>query len=198
MKRARVSSSGDTLTGGTKDVNPQYISAFLSTTAGSPTAAVETIINSPIVHVGPATNNTAIIIECLKLWVDLPPPATTDINAALTQRSAFFSFTTASRNVAGTVTVAQISDAHCLAAVGRDTYNSFTAAGTGIEFADTDPRCWDFTDGAGHGVLFASDNLNFQFQTVGYAGAATVNFKLMYRFKKVSLVEYIGIVQSQQ
>jgi len=58
----------------------------------------------------------------------------------------------------------------------------------------------DLTDGAGHGMLVATDNLYLTIfaasATVPFTGAVTC--KCMYRFKKVSLQEYIGIVQSQQ
>jgi hypothetical protein len=76
--------------------------------------------------------------------------------------------------------------------------NSFTAAGTGITDLVNSPRKWDFTDGAGHGILVATDNIFIQASTNGQNTASLFRFKILYRFKSVSLVEYIGIVQSQQ
>lgn len=69
------------------------------------------------------------------------------------------------------------------------------------------PDFHDLTDGAGHGLLVATDNIWLTcYATAATADAgenavlnvATVNADLIYRFKEVSLQEYIGIVQSQQ
>ena len=61
------------------------------------------------------------------------------------------------------------------------------------------------TDGAGHGVLIATDNVYFSLlynaiPTDGIAVQFTIGggCDLLYRFKEVGLKEYIGIVQSQQ
>lgn len=62
----------------------------------------------------------------------------------------------------------------------------------------------DLTDGAGHGVLIATDNvwltawLNGAVPDIGTTAQLNVYAELLYRFKKVTLQEYIGIVQSQQ
>lgn len=57
----------------------------------------------------------------------------------------------------------------------------------------------DLTDEAGHGILIATDNL---YMNIGSANTGTHTWsgvaRLSYRFKDVSLEEYIGIVQSQQ
>ena len=73
--------------------------------------------------------------------------------------------------------------------------------GWDVGFVDTNPTLRDLTDGAGHGILVATDSI---FLT-GYVpsnwytnGTNTVFVKLLYRWKDVSLAEYIGIVQSQQ
>lgn len=57
----------------------------------------------------------------------------------------------------------------------------------------------DLTDEAGHGILVATDNIYAYLNTINTAShtlAATAT--ITYRFKDVSLEEYIGIVQSQQ
>lgn len=62
----------------------------------------------------------------------------------------------------------------------------------------------DLTDGAGHGVLIATDSIwltgfiNGAVPDIGTTAAVNVYAEILYRFKKVSLQEYIGIVQSQQ
>src|SRR3990172_1774589 len=64
MKRART----DSLTGGTKDVNPQFLSTLVTMTVAN--TAVEQAVGTPIVRVGPETQNTAIILEVLKLFIE--------------------------------------------------------------------------------------------------------------------------------
>jgi len=58
--------------------------------------------------------------------------------------------------------------------------------------------CTDLTDGAGHGILVATDTFQVAIQSQGYVAAQVYGFKILYRMKTVGLVEYIGIVQSQQ
>lgn len=74
--------------------------------------------------------------------------------------------------------------------------------------ADTEPVNWhDLTDGAGHGVLVATDNIFLTLQTAATVVGASATITaatgfgecaILYRFKEVGLAEYIGIVQSQQ
>lgn len=70
--------------------------------------------------------------------------------------------------------------------------------GTGVGYNQDVFQVIDLTDGDGHGILVATDNIYFQVTSNGFAGAQEQSAKLLYRFKEVSLVEYIGIVQSQQ
>lgn len=189
MKRAR-GARGDQLTGGTGDVNPQYLSGKITLSAAN--TATEVTLGTPIVRIGPATKGKVIIMELIKLLVSLPKFDIT--NAAATDRSQFFSLTTASKGSA----VATLDDPKCLAAISRELENAFTAAGTGLIENSQSPAIWDFTDGAGHGVLVATDNLFLQANTTNQAAASTFGFKLTYRFKEVGVDEYIGIVQSQQ
>lgn len=193
MSRKRVASSAqDILTGGTRDVNPQYISGRV-TLSGTNTAT-EVIIGTPIVRVGPTTGNTAIIMELLKLWVD--PPRVDVEAAAAVVRGTQFSLATASSGT--TAVVLFLDNPICIARLSTELTNAFTAAGTGMLQNRNDPSVWDFTDGAGHGILVATDNLFIVAGTVGQNAASFFTWKISYRFKRVSLVEYIGIVQSQQ
>lgn len=56
----------------------------------------------------------------------------------------------------------------------------------------------DFTDGAGHGMLIGVDSLFARLASTATGSANTAYIRLYYRFKEVSLTEYVGIVQSQQ
>lgn len=76
--------------------------------------------------------------------------------------------------------------------------NFYGTLPTGV-IEDENPQFHDLTDGAGHGILIATDAL---YLNITFTGAVTVNFqtylKLFYRLKAVGVEEYIGIVQSQQ
>ena len=189
MSRKRVATS-DQLTGGTKDVNPQTMSGFLVLSAANTTTSAAQ--GTPIVRVGPQTGNDAIIMEILKIWADMPIQ---DLeNAAVTTRSCILALTTYDPSTAAV----SFADPRCLAMFRHEIRNAFTAAGTGILDIQEDPREMDLTDGAGHGMLVATDNIYLQGQSAGFTAAVRFNWKILYRFKRVSLVEYIGIVQSQQ
>lgn len=74
---------------------------------------------------------------------------------------------------------------------------AFTAGGTyAVQY--NEPIVQDFTDGAGHGFLVATDNLFLQASSANLDAAGVVRVKVLYRWKNVSLAEYVGIVQSQQ
>lgn len=80
-----------------------------------------------------------------------------------------------------------------------DHFITFSTDNESVEFHD-------LTDGAGHGILVATDNIYLSVQTslTAYNGSSAdeiIGFcfaDLIYRFKEVKLQEYIGIVQSQQ
>ena len=182
----------DQLTGGSRDVCPQYMSGRVTMTAAN--TAVELSLGTPIVRVGPQTAGKSIIMELIRLYVDFPK--IDQDNAAATDRTMQFSMTTTSTG--GTPAIATLDNPRSVAFLSKEVRNAFTAAGTGILDINQDPHVWDFTDGAGHGILIATDNLFLQAITSGQSGASSFNFKLLYRFHTVSLVEYIGIVQSQQ
>lgn len=183
----------DTLTGGTKDVNPQYISgAVVMTTVNT---AKEETIGLPILRPGQGASQTkAQVIELLKCWVHMPS-AGTDFVAANTAYSAQFTVATSSQGT----TVPNLSNTRVLAQFRQAYAGAFTAAGT-YSTPSFGIQVWDFTDGAGHGILVGTDNLFLQADTDGYAAGdiPTMTYKLLYRFKEVSLIEYIGMVQSQQ
>jgi hypothetical protein len=77
---------------------------------------------------------------------------------------------------------------------------AFTAGGTYTSTYNP-VQMWDQDDGAGHGVLVATDKMFVQYQLVANTTVPTSNnlaFKMLYRFKSVGVEEYVGIVQSQQ
>lgn len=192
MPKRTAASYGDQLTGGTRDVNPQFMSGILTLSAAN--TATEVTLGTPIVRVGPQSDGHATIMELLKIWVDYP--AIDADAAAATDRTMRFSASTTSSG--GTPAVLSLDNPRVLTAMQMQLRNAFTAAGTGMLESSLQPQEFDFTDGAGHGVLVATDNIFLQALTAGQAGASSFRWKILYRFKRVSLVEYIGIVQSQQ
>lgn len=183
---------GDDLTGGTHDVNPQWLIAPVSMIAAN--TALELTLGTPIVRVGPQTDGNAIIMEILKIFVTYPD--VDQDNAAATTRS--FTWSVATTSSGGTAAVQPLSNPRVIMFGQREVRNAFTAAGTGMLDIQLDPHVIDLTDGAGHGILVATDNIFINVNTTNQAAAGNYNFRFLYRFKRVSLVEYIGIVQSQQ
>ena len=186
-KRVKVGS--ELLTGGTGDVNPQFMSGVLTLSAANTTT--EVTLGTPIVRVGPQTGGQAIIMEVLKIYVDLPRVDAD--NATPAARLIELNFST----VANGTAIATWDNPRLFARVLKNQRNAFTAAGTGLLAID-EMFVMDLTDGAGHGILIATDNIFVQGDTSSQAAASVFAWKILYRFKKVSLIEYIGIVQSQQ
>lgn len=50
----------------------------------------------------------------------------------------------------------------------------------------------------GYGILVATDNLYIQIDSAATTATNTVRGKILYRFVRVGLSEYVGILQSQQ
>jgi hypothetical protein len=185
MKRGRGDGS---LSGGTGDVNPQWL-VFNGNLQSAPNTFTEDVINTPISRF-PQGKGKSVVLEILKVQFDVPAP---DINggAGGTLFTTICQLTTNSQNgiIASGVQIIAY----------KQGYNrgAFTAAGT---YESSQDGTWliDLTDGAGHGILVATDQMYFGVNTVNFNAAATFRCRMLYRFKLVSLEEYIGIVQSQQ
>lgn len=171
---SRVSS----LTGGTGDVNPQFYSGF-TTQTGADTTTTGTF-NVPIQRL--PTAGKAQVMEVLKVFVQLPNPVEADSTYEV-------NFSTKNN---GTTTT-NFSDPSVFARFGRA--ERITTSGSIV--ADQVLMA-DLTDGAGHGWLLATDNFFVQQRSVTTGNANTISFKLLYRWKNISLAEYVGIVQGQQ
>ena len=185
----------DTLTGGTGDVNPQYLQGAVSMVAGAANTPVEVAVGLPILRPGMgASQQKAQVVELLKAWCYLPPPvAGTDVNVGTAQFLSTLSMSTAAQGT----TVPNLSNPRVQAQFRQSITASFTAAGTQYS-APVGVQCWDFTDGAGHGILIGTDNMYMQYDNDGFTSVLTATWKIAYRFKEVPLIEYIGMVQSQQ
>jgi len=184
-KRRRT---GDQLTGGTGDVSPQLLSGLVLQTAADTTTTAT--IALPVNRI-PGSDKDVTIIELLKIWCDFPQLIGTAVGEVGYNLGVFFTTTSF-----GT-TATTFNDPAVLALIQIQKRGAFTAAGTYF-YRELGVESVDLTDGAGHGILVATDNMFAQCTSSSTGAANTVSFKLLYRFKRVSLVEYIGIVQSQQ
>lgn len=201
-------SSAKSLTGGTGDVNPQWTVFNLTLTGpgGGVTNSVESALSTGAgrVPLGTSKNNKAVVMEilkvqCLSQFTLIAPDNLFRSFAAfvvLGTRSlsgvavGIFSYSTAN-----TVDEHRITGAQQLAG----------AAGAFQTFGgDSTLFVHDLTDGAGHGVLVASQNLYATLAISNGANAMLVpatdqyiQLRVLYRYKEVSLPEYLGIAQGQ-
>lgn len=185
-KRPRVAK--DQLTGGTGDVSPQLISGIVTQSGVDTTTSAQ--IALPINRI-PGTGGAVTIIELLKIYGNFSNFTNTAAGETSSTQTAFFT----TQNFGATATTLQ--DPATIVVLAEERRGAFTATGSYFTLNDG-MRVQDLTDGAGHGVLIATDNMFVQLVTAGTGGTNSLGFKILYRFKKVSLVEYIGIVQSQQ
>ncbi len=168
------------ITGGSKDLKPQWLS-FSATQSGTDTTTTTTQA-LPILRNFQTGGNRAQIIELLKVYFFMNVTSEQDstLSVFLTTKSA------------GTTNVT-FSDPTVVAAAGTQ-YAITTSGAVDVDLI----RCMDLTDGAGNGVLVATDNIYAQVQSATTGGTNTVRIKLLYRITGASVTEYVGIVQSQQ
>lgn len=166
------------LTGGTGDVNPQYLSGFAGQSAND--TETSTTVSIPIQRL--PTSGRAQVMEILKVIVRMPTPLETDSNVGC-------AFSTSSKGT----TAAAWSDGQVFAQ-----FDSVSRVTTSGQFIDQRFQIRDLTDGAGHGYLVATDNIYVQVYSSATSTTNTVSFKIYYRWKNIGLPEYVGIVQSQQ
>lgn len=174
----------DYLTGGTRDVNPQWFKGRVTQT-GADTCS-ETNFQLPITRI--PTANKVTIVEVLKVRVT-PRFDNWDItNVELQQVSAAF----CTRSV-GTTPIFPDNVA-CFAYLKMQ--GGHIAAGGGHMQNGTMEQ--NLTDENGHGLLIASDKLYVQLDSNATTRTQDIAVEILYRFKTVGMREYVGIVQSQQ
>lgn len=175
------------LTGGTGDVSPQYYSFQLTMTAAN--TYRETPIATPVPR-NKQTGDQVTVMEILKVFFD---GGEADANPA----AAGSVISLAAQLSTKSLTALDSNSPNVFAFFSKQIRGAFTAAGSyGMSYYE--PYCFDMTDGAGHGVLIATDNIYFGLNTANFTAVSFCNARLLYRMKNVSLAEYIGIVQSQQ
>lgn len=184
-----MSRGGGSLTGGTGDVNPQYATINAVESAADTTTTTTTPI--PIQRL--QNKGRAMVLEVLKIFIDFNAlPAIASAAETIRSISVFLSTTSF-----GT-TNATWADPRVFAYCTIANRGAFTAAGSFWGTLPTLPYLFDLTDSAGHGLLVATDNIFTQVQSVATGAVQSVRVKILYRWKDVSITEYVGIVQSQQ
>lgn len=213
MSRPRKRTAGMLLTGGTGDVNPQLfkISSFsfenLQGSGATGTVQAVRTVQLPIQSFQQPSNGRAVVMEILKVFFTPTPNATLVVpgKCIYIWRLGL---------VTGTVNVA---NAEALLLDGMSGQGTIAwAEGAIIRSSDiTDghdhlqafnQQTIDLTDGQGHGVLVASPTMSIALNLFvnnnagansGFASDSVFSASFLYRFKEVSLSEFIGIQQSQ-
>lgn len=191
--------SSRALTGGTGDVNPQYMSVKLTAPDVAGTV-VESTVPLPINRVQPGGRaNTAQVIEVLKVYYEY-------------NYSQFFTnIDNTDKNVSGIwqgeigVKTSTAMKGSVPDVISHDAFSvkmhqlGGTSANNCVAWTQHTPSWHDLTDGAGHGMLIPSDQLYFRFNYLQSGATTTTNLpfasiRMFYRIKNVSLQEYIGMV----
>jgi len=169
----------DTLTGGTRDVNPQFM--HLTAVQSAADTATTTAFPIPVQRLQNA--GRAQVMEVLKVYWSLPAGIDTADNSIRV-------FLSTSSNGA---TALDFGNTRVFAATGRVVMFNVDGTFTHNVIYET-----DLTDGGAHGVLIGTDNIYMQVTSSATGLTNTVFAKILYRWKDVSTIEYVGIVQGQQ
>lgn len=180
MSRAVQRGESLSLTGGTNDVKPQYLS-FVASQSGSD-ATTTTTQALPVLRNFQTGGNRAQIVEILKVYFTPDDLAEVDgsLNCFLTTKNL------------GTVAT-NASEASVIA-----NFTIRTRLTTSGLIAPMFPFVVDLTDGDGNGILVATDNIYAQVSSTTTSLTNSVRVKVLYRIYGASVTEYVGIVQSQQ
>lgn len=170
----------DGLTGGTGDINPQFMS-FHTIQSGSDTATGGSV--QPPVSLSTGEN---LAMEILKIWVETPLVETSATQSLIFWLSSKNFGTTAPANGLGDATV-----------IIEDGYSQ--AFSTNGQIVRNHVTQYDLSDAAGHGMLVGNQNLYWGITSVATSASNIVNYKILYRAKRISDSELLGIVlQSNQ
>lgn len=176
---SRRVSRRDSLTGGTGDVNPQFLTATVTQTGTDTTTTQQ--VNVPIQRL-PNTGR-AQVLEILAVKFNWR----TAVLVASSRIAVFVS--TASFGTTST----NYGKPRVFSCFANDI--DLVTSGATIQ---TFPKEDDLEDSAGHGFLVATDQIFIQCVSANTAATNIVDVKFYYRWKNVTLAEYIGIVQGQQ
>jgi len=197
-------SSAKALTGGSLDVNPQYLGTTVAADDANPNGFFVKRIDLPVPIIPQSKRATIIeLLECEFHCVEPEwSPVASTAQATYLRAEGFLLYrSTTARPQAG--------DAVVIANVGyHDRIMQSTSMLSSVSAQSGPAHKWpltiDFTDGAGHGILIGTNLIFCAAYFAGYQapsldpGNPNLSVKLKYRFKTVSIEEYVGIVTAQQ
>jgi hypothetical protein len=167
------------LTGGTRDIKPQLLSFAASQTVADTTAT--TVQSIPVLRNFQSGPGRAQLVEILRVYAIFPNNVAVDSAITVLLGTKNFGAT------------GQVPSEPSIFFASKFQFELVTSGATAV-FHD---RVWDLTDGAGNGILVATDNIFAQIISVTTGVANTVHFKILYRISGASVTEYVGIVQGQ-
>ncbi len=185
-----ASESGGSVTGGTGDIKPQYLTVSIPAPAGGNDFSV---VKVPIPRIIMSQNNRATVMEILNVDWYL---AIADLADSDVVDMAYLSF----RQLRDT------NDPTLLSAFGNDFADSSSFAcvlqssvetGTSGASVRNMPISVNLTDRNGNGVLVAVDQIFATSGAFSNTVASLTSCKILYRMVSVGITEYVGIVQSQ-
>lgn len=196
---------GDTLTGGTRDFNPQYFSTSVTQSAND-TTTTATVSTPPGIGLS-MSGKKPLAMELLKAYVEFEtsgggvfsPASAQFAPGATTASEITVKLYGSSKNFSTTAPSLSMGDATVFLYARRAiTVYESTAASTMI-LDDIGPIQIDFTDGDGHGILYANQNMYFQLVSNATGITNVARIKLIFREKYITEEELLGLVlQSNQ
>lgn len=187
-KRQRTTGLG----GGTGDIKPQYFTLVSGPMASDEYDVVQ--FSLPVNRLG-TTKTKATVFEILSLdWF-------LGIDSLLDGSHVTWAFlTTSTRRVDqdGALQGTLSQDLESPQSIGPAVRVNVSNAPASGAFSYQVPIHVDTTDGAGNGVLVATDSIFVVSGNVGNGITSKTIVKVKYRLTDVGITEYVGIVQSQQ
>lgn len=165
------------LTGGTNDVNPQYLSATVTESAANTFTQVDVAVPVLRGFQGAGRGKKYQVIELLKIWFDLTPGD----GATASNRNVQLSTTSQAALI-------QLNDPDLIAK-----WSDAIVITTSGLFNPVMPAVLDFTDSAGHGLIIATETLHFGLIGTSQTNPLTARMRMFYRFKNISVDEFVGL-----
>lgn len=172
-------------------MKPQY---FTMTTAIAGAVATYRVDQFTLPIIRPQDgNNQAVIMEILRADYYL---GIRDFGDGANTKAAYMT-TNPGRTSGDASTFGSIDDDIADPRVFGAITDTIRETTSGSSYWET-PHSVDLTDANGNGMLYASDKINLVYADVAGTTAAAVTCKLLYRFVKVGLIEYLGLLTQQQ
>ncbi len=187
--RKKRKTSGGSLTGGTGDVKPQFLTATTPVGAGTNDYSV---ISIQVPRIILSSQDNATIMEILRVDYYLGIEDLADSDAVT------FGFLSPNlrrlQDETSTFTSMRedVQDPLVFAFVVQNQNVTVQGGSSNVM-----PLSYDCTDSNGNGILMASDRFFFVTGAIAASSVIDSTVKILYRMVNVDIIEYVGIVQSQ-